>query len=667
MPTVAIEGVRPEYVDKVAEGNLTQIKGWAAAILRESKDHAETAEEVSAWVKAAWWEHEDDFRTMALRADADGQQRQRELVMSATRGDVTPDLPGESNVDIEVESLMKLGEWLAKQAVKAWNAAHAVAAANDDDPEANFEPVAAVTAFTITAMLILGGSQAVMYALRKPGMTLSVDKTWHTQQDSRVRHSHQRLQGRTEPLTSLFPNGVDHPSDRNGEPGEVYNCRCWLTYSVTYGALGAAQGGDMGTPFEGILTLTGPDTMTGDGRSFDARAVTWDPSEAPWPLKFDRDDGDHSAAIVAQINEVWYDGTTLRGKGVFHDDSADVETQVLATRAMELLDVSGVSIELDSVTAEMRVKKEVWDEWQKEIERMQDEEPPEPEVPGVKDGRITVDVSSFDDWIEVTTAGRFRGAAIVDTAAFNKAKIAVAAALALSASGGESSFANPQFGSTGDEDPRLVWQKPQRPEETPGWGCPLTITDDGRVYGHVALRYRCHGAFAACVPAPDSGGDFSHFLTGEAERGTPTGPIILGTTHGVNADGTIKSHDHLANTGMAVADVTVGVDRHGTWAAGKLRPGITERQIADLRGSTLSGEWHAINGKLRLIGILAVNSPGYLIQRRSLAASFTLGASCCEGEDPMMLELANLRRELIGEWATKADREQIRLWLTEVS
>ena len=650
MPTVTIPGVDQAQIDDEAEKNFAQITGWAEEILLDAKDHAETPEELSAWVKAAWWEHEDELTLMAERSERLGRLTQRENVVRATSGALSPGSVTEVDVSLEVESLMKLGEWLAKQAVKAWYAAHpeAVAAANDDQPEENFSPLAKVTIGTITAMLMLGASAQVMALLAQSGSNLTVTKTWHTQHDGRVRDSHRGVDGQTVGLGAMFSIGVDHPSDRNGEPAEVYGCRCFLTYDVTYGALGAAQGGTMGTAFEGILTLTGPDTMTGDGRSFDAGAVYWDPPEAPWPFKFE-----HDGPTVGQVNELWYDGTTLRGKGVFHDDSADLETQTLAARAIELLDVWGVSIELDSEVLEVRVKAEVWDQIEADYKRINEDGDALPEVPGEKDGRVTTDETSFDDALRVFTSARFRGAALVDTAAFNDAKVAIKASLALAAANGESPFQNPKFGADGDHDPRLVWQKPQRPEESPGWGCPFTVTDDGRVFGHVALRYRCHGAFAACVPPPDSGGDFSYFLTGEAERGTATGPVILGTTHGVTDDGRVKSHNHLADTGQAVADVIVGTDSHGTWCAGRLRPGVTERQIADLKGSSLSGEWHPINGKLRLVGILAVNSPGFLVQRRqlALAASFTTGADCCPDADPMAMKVAELERELVKTWA----------------
>ena len=54
-------------------------------------------------------------------------------------------------------------------------------------------------------------------------------KEWLTQQDDRVRDSHQALDsGEAIPLTAKFANGCSFPGDPEGEPGEIINCRCTL-------------------------------------------------------------------------------------------------------------------------------------------------------------------------------------------------------------------------------------------------------------------------------------------------------------------------------------------------------------------------------------------------------------------------------------------------------
>lgn len=192
------------------------------------------------------------------------------------------------------------------------------------------------------------------------------------------------------------------------------------------------------------------------------------------------------------------------------------------------------------------------------------------------------------------------------------------------------SFVDPAFGASGDEDPRLVWQEPLRAAESGGWGAPLTILEDGSFYGHAALRFRCHAGYNACVTPPAQDESLDQWLIGEAEPGVRTGPIYAGGTHGVDPSGRPRDPEWLARTSDVVADAAAGWDRHGLWVAGRLRPGLTDEQIARFRGSTLSGEWHEREGRLRLVGMLAVNGPGYLV-RRAVAASggtWTVGADC---------------------------------------
>lgn len=244
---------------------------------------------------------------------------------------------------------------------------------------------------------------------------------------------------------------------------------------------------------------------------------------------------------------------------------------------------------------------------------------------------------AHDDILEVTTSGRVRHLAIVDTAAIADARIGlVAVGLPLVAGAApttEAAFADPQFGVTGHEDARLVKQQAERPGESVTWGAPLTVTDDGLVFGHACLWGRCHSGFKNKCVIPPKGGDYSRFLHGEAAPGVRTGTLTVGTTHAALQASPKQAMDHYSHTGRAVADVAVGEDSLGLWVSGRLRPGITDRDLADLRGSSLSGDWRPANGKYRLCGLLAVNQPGYLVQRPAIAASdgvITAGPCSCE-------------------------------------
>lgn len=63
---------------------------------------------------------------------------------------------------------------------------------------------------------------------RAQEMGIQNEKQWLATLDGRTRHSHRMLDGETVPLKNAFSNGCEYPGDPNGDPSEVYNCRCTL-------------------------------------------------------------------------------------------------------------------------------------------------------------------------------------------------------------------------------------------------------------------------------------------------------------------------------------------------------------------------------------------------------------------------------------------------------
>ena len=153
----------------------------------------------------------------------------------------------------------------------------------------------------------------------------------------------------------------------------------------------------------------------------------------------------------------------------------------------------------------------------------------------------------------------------------------------------------------------------------------VVVTEDGRVYGHLATWGTCHiGIPGSCVTPPESPSRYAYFRTGAVltDGGeVPVGQITMGTGHATLSSRAPRAIAHYDNTGYAVADVAAGEDEHGIWIAGAVRPGATEEQIAALRGSALSGDWRRIAGGMELVAALAVNTPGFPIPRVALAAS----------------------------------------------
>lgn len=384
--------------------------------------------------------------------------------------------------------------------------------------------------------------------------------------------------------------------------------------------------------FTAIIAIE--DVPTGDGRMLAPKSLVFD--SAPYPLRF-KGDGSHDGIVVGTLDEVWRSGTEVRARGDLHLDSADPEVTAAASRVAELAEegLAGLSVGMDDQEVEIRVRRELLEV----VEDVEVDEMPDREV---KDGRVIVGRWKADDELAVVVNARLREVSVTDTPAIVGTGLTLEREPVAAAGGVRSWFDNPNFGYDGSDDTRLVFQNPIRADDAPHWGCPLTVTPQGRVYGHMATKGRCHAArqdVCLNLDALDPSYSFDEFLVGEAVPGVRTGPIVLNTPHSIRADGTIRDWDWLANTGQAVADAAVGVDRHGVWVAGQVRPGVTKQQLAALKGGALSGEWTPAPGRfgLRLSGILVVNGPAFAVARHPVAASggtytFGPGGDCgCSG------------------------------------
>lgn len=152
---------------------------------------------------------------------------------------------------------------------------------------------------------------------------------------------------------------------------------------------------------------------------------------------------------------------------------------------------------------------------------------------------------------------------------------------------------------------------------------PLTITDEGRVFGHGAAWGTCHTAFPGACTTPPVEGQHSYYRVGEVVTAdgsrVAVGTITLGTGHAsVRGLTPMQAAEHYDNTGTVVAVVASGEDKYGIWVAGAVRPGTSESRIAELRASALSGDWRRIGGQLRLVAFLAVNRPGFPVPRTAM-------------------------------------------------
>jgi hypothetical protein len=157
---------------------------------------------------------------------------------------------------------------------------------------------------------------------------------------------------------------------------------------------------------------------------------------------------------------------------------------------------------------------------------------------------------------------------------------------------------------------------------------PLTIEDDGRVFGHIATWGTSHVGMAGGVKPPRSRSRYAFFATGAVKTAEDSvvnvGQLTLTGGHAPLEASVAEAVQHYDDTSSAFADVAVGEDRTGIWVAGALRPDVDELKLRAIRASSVSGDWRPINGNLELIAVCAVNVPGFPIPRARVASGATL-------------------------------------------
>lgn len=341
-------------------------------------------------------------------------------------------------------------------------------------------------------------------------------------------------------------------------------------------------------PVSGVAIVEGLET--GDGREFEPGVLTWRDLPLPLEWQIQSDLGHNGSVVVGRVDAFTRDGNKIRYRGLL--DLGDEHGQEVR-RKIKGGFLRGVSISPDSI-------KEA------DVELVFPE--PDPDA----DGDPMDELLMMPDK-EIYHAGRISALTIVSIPAQQEAYIQLDEEDAVDDSEPEEVLA-----AAVPELPPAAWfTNPQLTGPTP-----VTVTDDGRVFGHLAAWGTCHtGVQDACIMPPRED-DFPYFCTGEVvcaggER-IAVGQLTVDTGHAPRQWAAQPAAEHYDHTGAAVADVACGADRHGIWFAGTLRPSATEDQIRALRASALSGDWRRIGGKLRLVAALAVNVPGFPIPRTAV-------------------------------------------------
>lgn len=405
-----------------------------------------------------------------------------------------------------------------------------------------------------------------------------------------------------------------------------------------------------GPAFRATLIQEGIDTQ--DGRHIAPNALTW--RELPLSLMVltETGPGGHQGAVIgARIDDIQRVAGSTPGSydlvGTGHLDTGDVGTE--AARLIGNQTLRGVSGDLVDVESTVEVIAEDEDGWPTEIK--------ETVTSGVLAAATVCPIPAFAGCtIELVDAD------VPEEAAEN--------APALLASGSPLPAFTVEVGrclpceQTRDPHaivaaggpmapPRAWFNDPQLDRVTA-----LTVTDDGRIFGHLAKWGECHiGVTGECLPAPHSDTNYAGYRLGVVRcadgSDVPTGVITLGGGHADEWLDAAATRAHYDDVATAVADVTAGEDAHGIWVAGALRPDVDDLTLRKLRGSKLSGDWRRIGGYFEMVAAHAVNVPGFPVSRVASGVPMSLVAA---GARAVVRDAQPWRAEM-DDWRRAMDEE----------
>jgi hypothetical protein len=199
------------------------------------------------------------------------------------------------------------------------------------------------------------------------------------------------------------------------------------------------------------------------------------------------------------------------------------------------------------------------------------------------------------------------------------------------------------------EPPKDWFENPKLDKPTP-----LTVDDDGRVFGHIAAWHVDHIGMTAGTRPPRSRSNYAYFHTGTLKtvegEFVPVGQLTLAGGHAGLEASAQEAVRHYDDTASAFADVHAGEDAYGIWVAGALRPGTTPEQIRAARASAPSGDWRPIKGRLELVAVCQVNVPGFPIARARVASGQVMALVAAGAS-----VLAQIKRDPLAELTAKVN------------
>ena len=405
------------------------------------------------------------------------------------------------------------------------------------------------------------------------------------------------------------------------------------------GLTAAAGALDTGAAF--IIPLVIPEEVeSGDGRVFKKDALTT--REFPLPLMWQMKsaEGHMGSVVVGRIDSIdRVEGGLGNARGVFDTGEYGKEAERMVRHGF----LRGVSADLDKFEAEEPKKKDLSEEEAAKGKKL-------------KNDKLVIDKARVMA-VTIVPKPAFQECSIVlaeDPTQNNQEDTMIpngvyvddvdsADAQALVACGmiaGAIPLTPPSEWFT---DPKL--DKPT----------PLTVTDDGRVFGHIAAWHVDHIGMAFGTRPPRSKSNYGYFHTGvlRTEDGSdvPVGQLTLAGGHAGLEASAAEAAKHYDDTGSAFADVHAGEDRHGIWVSGALRPGTSPEQVRAIRASAPSGDWRPIKGSLELVAVCQVNVPGFPIARARVASGQVMALVAAGAST-----LAKLKSDPLSELSARMER-----------
>lgn len=204
---------------------------------------------------------------------------------------------------------------------------------------------------------------------------------------------------------------------------------------------------------------------------------------------------------------------------------------------------------------------------------------------------------------------------------------------------------------------------------------PVTVSDTGRVFGHIAGWETCHVGLPGCVTAPPSQTNYSYFHVAEQRTQDgltlPVGTLVAGPRHADAQQAFQAAQQHYDDPAARVARVIAGEDEFGIWVAGWMLPEATEEAKATFMSSPVSGDWRRVGGSLELIAVCSVNAPGFPIPRARVAFALGSGGQTAliassgivpvvGGEPEVRHDASEDRALALWAWASRGDRDAVR-------